>query len=143
MSHWAPYYNPLGQWTPAWAKQQKITRELGRTRPLVSFPLLKKIYDKHGFSWVTLRIIEGLDDHLWDRMHTLERHCLLQLSEWKKDICPVPTRGQKLANWWRITPLGLITLVKFYQIKEEHYYIVSKYWLDPEGESNETIDLAK
>ena len=144
MAHWAPYFNPHGQWTPARAKQQRIARELGRTRPLVSFPLLKEIYDKHGFSWVTLRILGDIDQHLWDRMHTLNRHGLLELSGWNKEICPNPTRGQKLANWWRLTSLGLVVLARFYDVKDEHVHIASKFWLDPEGDNiNEANVLAK
>jgi hypothetical protein len=138
MSHW---FNPNGQWTSAWAKSHIVTRELGRTRPLVSFPLLKKVYDKFGLSWVTLHFVEDLDQHIYDRMRSLTNHNLLELSPWREWIYPNPTRGQKHANWWRLSTLGLLILAKFYDVKDEHSHIVSKYWLDPEGDKNEAIVL--
>jgi hypothetical protein len=133
----------LTAWTPELARKEMIARELRRTRPLVSFPLLKKVYDKFGIFWVTMHHVEDMDEHLWSKMHDLNRHGLLELSEWKKEINPTPSRGQKLANYWRVTPLGLIALTKFYSVKDEDVHKVSKYLLDPEGDKNEATVLAK
>ena len=87
--------------------------------------------------------VEDMDEHVWTRMHDLNRHGLLELSEWKKEINPNPTRGQKLANYWRVSQLGLVTLTKFFSIKDEDMHKVSKYWLDPEGDKNEETTLAQ